>query len=1148
MKRLTWLALILLVLSCAPVAARAASPQAKATAPDAEKAFAEGRYGEASRLFATAISACRAPAAQPDYCLGLLLLGSSSASAADDPAEAERLSLQALAIAHSVPGGGKEEAALALLTLGNAQVSQGKVADGERSFRQALAAASAAVAKEHPLIAMAQNSLSLLLDGQGKLSEAEALHRSSIATLRATLGVKSPALPTMLAGLADNLAQQARYDDAEKSYGEALTLARELNGPTHPAIAQILSSMAAVKQKRGHFMEAEALLRQAATIDRSALGPTHALVGRDTSNLGALYLDAGRLREAEAEFRAALLISERSGPEHPAVASDLGNLAATLRLQGRSEEATAIARRALAIDQKAFGEISPRVAMHYANIAAHLEDQERYTEAEAYRSRAFEIERKIYGEDTPEITAALANLAANLGRQDRFAEAEPLLRQTLKAQGARFGERSVPTALAESQLGVLLARSGRPAKAVSLFKRALATRQSVLGQNHPDTAGAYHNVATILDQLGRAAEAEAPARRALAIRRAALAPSHPDIAISETLLARILSRSVNGLSEAIKLLRNAMTIARARAQRSFAGSTDVGSVELAQMRAGSSDRAAADPFARTFAAFLRIADERTLDAPQESRSLGPEAFLAAQDLDVSAAGLAMAQTAARAAAGSGALAALVRLQQDLAAQSRLLDARLVGALGAAQQERAAALRFDLNRVGTQLAAAEDQLRRSFPEYGRLIFSGALSVAELRQRLGANEGMLLIRPAGDDVFVFAITSGSFDWRRVKGASKTVASRVELLRCQVDPLTCESKARRPPINFALVENRAFDTGAAHALYAKLLKPIEATFQGVDRLYVTVSGPLADLPLDMLVTEPPGANANGRDLNDLSSIRWLGDRYAMIRLPTVSALNSAARPAKQARASFLGYGAPVTAPASDRERFAFLLSPSFDGDTRSGDRARLASLEALPGTEIELRAMAKLLQAPAQSVVIGPAATEAAVKRDKRVATVSVLAFATHGLLPNELNGRNEPALVMTPSVSADETDDGLFTASEASRLSISAEWVILSACNTASSEGGTDSLSALSRSFLYAGARGLLASHWRVSDDATAALTVETIAAGRRDPQLGHAAARQRAMRAVRTGRREDGSQVWGWTAAWRHPAAWAPFSLIAASDS
>ncbi len=118
-----------------------------------------------------------------------------------------------------------------------------------------------------------------------------------------------------------------------------------------------------------------------------------------------------------------------------------------------------------------------------------------------------------------------------------------------------------------------------------------------------------------------------------------------------------------------------------------------------------------------------------------------------------------------------------------------------------------------------------------------------------------------------------------------------------------------------------------------------------------------------------------------------------------------------------------------------------------------------------------------------------------------------------------------------------------------LSLSAEWVILSACNTASPQGdkGADSLSGLARGFLYAGAHALLATHWRVSDDATAALTVETLTLRRTNPALTRGQALQAAMQAVRTGKRADGSAVPNWLPEWSHPSAWAPFSHIANHD-
>jgi CHAT domain-containing protein len=178
------------------------------------------------------------------------------------------------------------------------------------------------------------------------------------------------------------------------------------------------------------------------------------------------------------------------------------------------------------------------------------------------------------------------------------------------------------------------------------------------------------------------------------------------------------------------------------------------------------------------------------------------------------------------------------------------------------------------------------------------------------------------------------------------------------------------------------------------------------------------------------------------------------------------------------------------------------------------------------------------------VADAATEAALKKDPALGQARVIAFATHGLLPGELDGYEEPGLVFTPPRSASGTDDGVLSASEAASLRLNADWVILSACNTAAGDGGGAGLAGLARAFLFAGAQSLLASHWRVSDDATARLTVEAL---RNDKTMTRGEALQAAIKAVRTGKRADGTAIEGWKPDWVHPAIWAPFSLIANSD-
>lgn len=195
-----------------------------------------------------------------------------------------------------------------------------------------------------------------------------------------------------------------------------------------------------------------------------------------------------------------------------------------------------------------------------------------------------------------------------------------------------------------------------------------------------------------------------------------------------------------------------------------------------------------------------------------------------------------------------------------------------------------------------------------------------------------------------------------------------------------------------------------------------------------------------------------------------------------------------------------------------------------------------------------MAAALDAPPGGLRLGPAATEAALKQDDRLASAGIIAFATHRLLPKEVGRGGKPGLDFTPPATASAQDDDLLTASETARLSLTAEWLILSACNTAASDGtpGSQSLSGLARAFLHAGAKAMLVSHWRVSDEVTAVLTVESMRLSRTG--LPKPEALRQAMIAVRTGKRADGSALPGWKAFWEDPAAWSPFVLVAADGS
>ena len=150
--------------------------------------------------------------------------------------------------------------------------------------------------------------------------------------------------------------------------------------------------------------------------------------------------------------------------------------------------------------------------------------------------------------------------------------------------------------------------------------------------------------------------------------------------------------------------------------------------------------------------------------------------------------------------------------------------------------------------------------------------------------------------------------------------------------------------------------------------------------------------------------------------------------------------------------------------------------------------------------------------------------------------ILAFATHGLVSGELKGLAEPALVFTPPETGTEDDDGLLTASEIATLELDADWVILSACNTAAADGtpGAEGLSGMAKAFFYAGARALLVSHWAVNSEAAVAITTGMLDAMANDTSIGRAEALRRSMLAMMDTEGKD---------YFAHPMFWAPFVVV-----
>src|SRR5207245_868634 len=215
-------------------------------------------------------------------------------------------------------------------------------------------------------------------------------------------------------------------------------------------------------------------------------------------------------------------------------------------------------------------------------------------------------------------------------------------------------------------------------------------------------------------------------------------------------------------------------------------------------------------------------------------------------------------------------------------------------------------------------------------------------------------------------------------------------------------------------------------------------------------------------------------------------------------------------------LGQAAPAAEDATlDRVGVVTRAAPlRFRASPGALDSAQLARLPRLPETAEEVRSLARALQAePERDVFLGARANERVVK-SLDLASYRVVAFATHGLVPGDLEGLTQPALALSAPEVAGVDGDGVLTLDEILALRLNADWVVLSACNTASGQGaGAEALSGLGRAFFYAGARALLVSNWPVETTSSRALTTHLFRPQWNAPAPTRAQALQATMNAL-----------------------------------
>ncbi|WP_439547505.1 CHAT domain-containing protein [Sandarakinorhabdus sp.] len=477
---------------------------------------------------------------------------------------------------------------------------------------------------------------------------------------------------------------------------------------------------------------------------------------------------------------------------------------------------------------------------------------------------------------------------------------------------------------------------------------------------------------------------------------------------------------------------------------------------------------------------------------------------------------------------------LVRTQADISQLAQIETPSPI------EQEQAASLRDRLVQLSRDQTAVLARLA-DFPRY-RSISNTTVTIAGLQEALGGDEAYFKLILLGDEAYALVLGRQTASVHPIAATAKELGELVKAIR---DTVVIFENGR--PTTYP------FDAAAARRLYKLLAGPEDGAAAKLllasRHLVVEPDGALLQLPFNLLITADDNLAAYQARLDDENAdpfdargLAWLGrDRMVSTATSPRAFLDVRNIAGSRAEKAYLGLGQnSIPTEARPPELLVAATAPAPVPATAAGGRsgstrgasALIAALPAAasaiptipkppanasavpprgecdwplaewsrPIADTELRLAADLLRSGGAAVATGNEFTDTAMMARTDLKNYRVIHFATHGLVTAprpECPAR--PALLTSFGGAG---TDGLLSFSDIFDLSLDADTIILSACDTAGAAtasatreagittGGNFALDGLVRAFVGAGARAVIASHWPVPDSFDATRTLIT----------------------------------------------------------
>jgi CHAT domain-containing protein/Tfp pilus assembly protein PilF len=844
------------------------------------------------------------------------------------------------------------------------------------------------------------------------------------------------------------------------------------------------------------------------------------------TNIGRFYYRLGQYTEALHYHEQALEIARKIG-DVAGEAYALGNIGRFYYSLGQYTEALRYYQQALEIARK-IGDVAVEAAI-LTNIGVVYKSLGQYSEDLRYHQQALEIARKIGAMEVEE--KALTNIGLVYGSLGQYTEALRYHQQALEI-ARKIGD-VAGEAGSLNNIGVVYGSLGQYAKALEYYRGSLEIAHKI-----GDVAGearSFTNIGVVYYSLRQYSEAIKPIQESIKIGQ--------EIGNLETvwrghlLLGMTLWRSGKEWEAISSYEKGVATI-----EKLYSYTTGFKEEERSSMIGEKS---------YVYKEFIELLLE--LHRKQPTKGYDREAFRISEKSKSRTFQELMAKAGAKIAlSGDETFKKMIGKEQQLIGKLTNLRSLFTKEMSKPEKERNQevidSLKSQISKTDKSLIDLEKESEAQYPRYADLKRPKSLTVEELQATLKSDETVISYAVGKDKIAAFVITKKSFKFIEINTSQEELSKLIRRFRRGLEDVR------------EIKDLEKFKPEVAYELYQKIFHPLSSVLKGVTKLYISSDGILYTLPFEALVDKEINEKAfdearerGGIYLLEYSSLHYLIDTYTITYLPSVSVLYSLRKYEKP------GYGKwskPLIAFAdpifSEEEKDKVQEKVEVKGKevkqkgisqeteltvqilTRSTGNEKL---ERLKESAQEAEAISKELKSKKEDIYLREKASEDNVYRIYLKNTRYIL-FSTHGLLGGDFSGVAEPALALT-LIDNPPGRDGFLTMSEVLGLDLNSELIILSACNTSGKgdkAGSGEGFVGLTRSFMYAGGKSLLVTHWSVESEAARDLMVNTM-------RLMRVKTKPEALREAKLKMKKSIRQRGNEKISLSHPFFWAPFVLV-----